>query len=60
MDNAAPHIRQFMGTINLGFKVNEDKRNDLDVSLILKRFASFAEQMDTDFLTSKGIKKPRR
>jgi hypothetical protein len=47
--NAAPHIRQFMGTRNLGFTANEDKRNNLNVSLLLKRFMSFSEQMDADF-----------
>jgi hypothetical protein len=49
INNAAPQIRQFSGTINLGFSLSEDKRKEINVSLLLKRFVSFAKQTDADF-----------
>jgi hypothetical protein len=47
-DNAAPQIHQFAGTINLGFSIVEDKRSDINVSLLLKSFMAFAKQTDGD------------
>jgi hypothetical protein len=38
-----------MGTINLGFAINEDKCKKLNVSLLLKRFVSFVKQTNADF-----------
>jgi hypothetical protein len=43
--NAAPQIRQFLGTINLGFTVNKDKRNYINISLLRQCFMSFAKQI---------------
>jgi hypothetical protein len=40
-------VRQFFGTSNLGFTINEDKRNDINVALLLKRVMYFAKQTDT-------------
>jgi hypothetical protein len=48
IDNAAPQIRQFAGTINLGFSIGEDKRSEINVSLLLKRCMSFAKQIEAD------------
>jgi hypothetical protein len=48
-DNAAPQIRQFAGTINLGFSIGEDKRSKNNVSLLLKRFVAFVKQTDGAF-----------
>jgi hypothetical protein len=38
-----------VGTVNLGFTINEYKRNDLNVSILLKHFMSVAKQTDADF-----------
>jgi hypothetical protein len=46
-NNAAPQVRQFFGTRNLGFTINEDKRNYINVALLLKRVMYFAKQTDT-------------
>jgi hypothetical protein len=48
-DNAAPHIRQFAGTINLGFSVGEDKRSIINVYLLLKHVMAFAKHTDGAF-----------
>jgi hypothetical protein len=50
IDNAASQISQFTGTINLNFSISEDKRNEINVSLLLKCCMSFAKQTDADFL----------
>jgi hypothetical protein len=50
-DNTAPQIRKFSGTINLGFSIGEDKRSEINVSLLLKRFMAFANQTDGAFRT---------
>jgi hypothetical protein len=48
-DNAAPQTRQFSGTINLRFSIGEDKRSEINVSLLLKRFMAFTKQTDGNF-----------
>jgi hypothetical protein len=45
-ENAAPHIRQFSGTINLGSSIEEDKRSDINLYILLKRFMAFAKHND--------------
>jgi hypothetical protein len=49
VDNAAPRIRQFPGTINLSFTLNEDKHSEVNVSILLKRFMTYAKQTNADF-----------
>jgi hypothetical protein len=49
VDNAAPRICQFIGTINLGFTLNDNKCSDVNVSLLLKCFMSYAKQTYADF-----------
>jgi hypothetical protein len=48
-DNADPQIRQFAGTINPGFSLSKDTRNEINVYLLLKWFTSFAKQTDAAF-----------
>jgi hypothetical protein len=48
-NNVAPQIRQFSGTINLGFSKREDKRGKINVSLLLERFVAFVKQTDGEF-----------
>jgi Fe-S cluster assembly ATPase SufC len=48
-DNAAPQIHQFAGTVNLGFSIGEDKRSEINVSLLLESFMAFAKQTDGAF-----------
>jgi hypothetical protein len=42
-------MRHFLGTINLGFYFAEDKRNDINVALMLKRCTVFVKQTDPNF-----------
>jgi hypothetical protein len=43
IDNAAPCIRQFAGTFDLGFTLNDDKCSEVNVSILLKRCMSYAK-----------------
>jgi hypothetical protein len=47
-DNAAPQIRHFSGTINLGFSIGEDNRSEINASLLLKSFMAFGKQTNED------------
>jgi hypothetical protein len=48
-DNAAPQVRQFAGTVNLGFTINAQKHNNMNGALLLKHVMSFTKQTDADF-----------
>jgi hypothetical protein len=45
-----PKARNLVGTINLGFAVPESNKGTMNVSLLLKRFMSYAKQTDPEFL----------
>jgi hypothetical protein len=49
LPNAPPKVRNFVGTMNLGFTISESKRNETNVAILLKRFMAFAKQTDPDF-----------
>jgi hypothetical protein len=48
-DNAAPQIRQFASTVNLGVSIGEDKRRKINLSLLLKHFMAFGKHTNGDF-----------
>jgi hypothetical protein len=48
-NNAAPQIRQFSGTLKLGFSIGEDKRSEINVPRLLKRVMAFPAQTDGAF-----------
>jgi hypothetical protein len=47
-DNAAPQVRQFFSSINLGCAINEDKRNAINVTMLIKQVMSFATKTNAD------------
>jgi hypothetical protein len=47
--NAPTKVCHFVGTVNLGFTILEDKRSNSNVAILLKRFMKFTKQMDADF-----------
>jgi hypothetical protein len=48
-DNATRQVHQFVGDINLGFTINEDRHNGINVDLLLKCVMDFGKHTDADF-----------